>query len=103
MPEFNKHSNGPSDTPQQPHRCNGHLEDVLVGLSSWPMDVSKPFGVFLQCLKSQPGNKARERDWLELAKLFKLLTTFLTFLSITKISRTRTSSLFPTTTERKLK
>ncbi|KAI8148340.1 hypothetical protein BJV82DRAFT_663719 [Fennellomyces sp. T-0311] len=57
MPEFNKHSEGPNNAGPQPHRCNGHLEDVLVGLSSWPMDVAKPFGVFWQCIKSQPGQE----------------------------------------------
>ncbi|KAI9253401.1 hypothetical protein BDA99DRAFT_519672 [Phascolomyces articulosus] len=57
MPEFNKHSTGPSDAAPQPHRCNGHLEDVLEGVSSWPMDVAKPFSLFLQCIKSQPGQE----------------------------------------------
>lgn len=52
--QFNKHSNAPSTAPQQ-HRCNGHLEDVLEGVSQWPMDVSKPFGIFLNCLRSKPG------------------------------------------------
>jgi hypothetical protein len=52
---FNKHSETPNSKPQQ-HRCNAHLEDVLEGLSQWPLDVSKPFSVFLSCLKSQPGN-----------------------------------------------
>ncbi|CEP20120.1 hypothetical protein [Parasitella parasitica] len=53
---FNKHSNTPDAQPHQ-HRCNGHLEDVLEGLSQWPLDVSKPFGLFLSCLKSQPGQE----------------------------------------------
>ncbi|KAL9539013.1 hypothetical protein MBANPS3_010521 [Mucor bainieri] len=53
---FNKHSNSPDTQPHQ-HRCNGHLEDVLEGLSQWPMDVAKPFGLFLSCLKSQPGQE----------------------------------------------
>ncbi|KAI7860530.1 hypothetical protein BDC45DRAFT_454957 [Circinella umbellata] len=57
MPEFNKHSTGSSDSQAQPHRCNAHLEDVLEGLSTWPMDVAKPFGVFWQCIKSQPGQE----------------------------------------------
>jgi hypothetical protein len=52
---FNKHSEATNTKPKQ-HRCNGHLEDVLEGVSQWPMDVSKPFNVFLSCLKSQPGN-----------------------------------------------
>lgn len=53
---FNKHSDKkPSAEPVQ-HRCNGHLEDVLEGISQWPMDVAKPFSLFLSCLKSQPGN-----------------------------------------------
>lgn len=51
---LNKRSEAPSSKPQQ-HRCNGHLEDLLEGLTKWPMDVSKPFNVFLECLKSQPG------------------------------------------------
>lgn len=53
---FNRHSNAPSTRPK-PHRCNEHLEDVLNGVSTWPMDFSKPFGVFWKCLRSQPGMK----------------------------------------------
>ncbi|CAO3631384.1 unnamed protein product [Cunninghamella echinulata] len=53
---FNQQSNAPSKAPE-PHRCNAHLEDVLKGLSMWPMDVSAPFSVFLECLKSKPGNE----------------------------------------------
>ncbi|KAG2183820.1 hypothetical protein INT44_008831 [Umbelopsis vinacea] len=53
---FNKHSNAPSTRPKS-HRCNEHLEDVLTGVSSWPMDFSKPFGVFWKCLRSQPGQE----------------------------------------------
>lgn len=51
---FNRHSNTPSAKPKS-HRCNEHLEDVLNGISTWPMDFSKPFGVFWKCLRSQPG------------------------------------------------
>ncbi|KAI8991051.1 hypothetical protein BDF20DRAFT_842384 [Mycotypha africana] len=54
--EFNKHSNTSKRKPQQ-HRCNGHLEDVLEGLTQWPLDVAKPFGLFLTCLRSQPGQE----------------------------------------------
>ncbi|ORY96191.1 hypothetical protein BCR43DRAFT_524329 [Syncephalastrum racemosum] len=54
---FNKHSDGPSDARQRPHRCNAHLEDFLEGLSTWPMDVAGPFKVFLQCLRSKPGQE----------------------------------------------
>jgi hypothetical protein len=53
---FNRHSDKKVHARPQQHRCNGHLEDVLTGISQWPLDVSKPFGVFLDCLKSQPGN-----------------------------------------------
>jgi hypothetical protein len=53
---LNKHSDKPTQKPKQ-HRCNAHLEDVLEGLSQWPMNVSKPFGAFLDCLKSKPGKK----------------------------------------------
>ncbi|KAJ2957431.1 hypothetical protein NQZ79_g6835 [Umbelopsis isabellina] len=53
---FNRHSNTPSAKPKA-HRCNEHLEDVLNGISSWPMDFSKPFGVFWKCLRSQPGQE----------------------------------------------
>ncbi|ORX49139.1 hypothetical protein DM01DRAFT_1409603 [Hesseltinella vesiculosa] len=53
---LNKHSNAPSQAPHS-HRCNDHLEDVLKGLSKWPMDVAGPFQVFLQCLKSTPGEE----------------------------------------------
>ncbi|KAI8341639.1 hypothetical protein BC941DRAFT_414062 [Chlamydoabsidia padenii] len=53
---FNHHSNTPSRAPQS-HRCNEHLEDVLKGLSTWPMDVAAPFHVFLSCLKSKPGEE----------------------------------------------
>lgn len=56
---FNKHSNAPSTPPKQ-HRCNGHLEDLLEGISQWPMDVSKPFSNFLACLRSQPGKYIRQ-------------------------------------------
>ncbi|KAI9314460.1 hypothetical protein BX666DRAFT_1966883 [Dichotomocladium elegans] len=54
---LNKHSSGPSSNAPQPHRCNEHLEDLLVGFSSWPMDVAKPFSVFWQCLQSKPGQE----------------------------------------------
>ncbi|KAI8890536.1 hypothetical protein K501DRAFT_206536 [Backusella circina FSU 941] len=53
---LNKHSDKPTQKPKQ-HRCNAHLEDVLEGVSQWPMDVSKPFGIFLECLKSKPGQE----------------------------------------------
>ncbi|KAI9470616.1 MAG: hypothetical protein EXX96DRAFT_585072 [Benjaminiella poitrasii] len=53
---FNRHSDAPNKPPKQ-HRCNGHLEDVLEGLSQWPLDVTKPFSLFLACLKSQPGQE----------------------------------------------
>ncbi|KAI9282619.1 hypothetical protein BY458DRAFT_531055 [Sporodiniella umbellata] len=53
---LNRHSEGTQEKPKQ-HRCNAHLEDVLEGLSKWPMDVTKPFGAFLSCLGSKPGNE----------------------------------------------
>ncbi|KAI8978937.1 hypothetical protein BDB01DRAFT_798640 [Pilobolus umbonatus] len=53
---LNRHSNSPSRKKEE-HRCNQHLEDVLEGVSQWPMDVSKPFSIFLQCLRSQPGQE----------------------------------------------
>lgn len=60
---FNRHSDKKVDPKPRQHRCNGHLEDFLDGISQWPMDVSKPFGVFLDCLKSQPGQEpARYKD-----------------------------------------
>ncbi|KAI8059464.1 hypothetical protein BC940DRAFT_313738 [Gongronella butleri] len=59
--QLNRHSNAPSQAPHA-HRCNNHLEDVLKGLSSWPLDVSQPFHRFLDCLKSQPGNEPPRYD-----------------------------------------
>ncbi|KAI7908273.1 uncharacterized protein BX663DRAFT_493630 [Cokeromyces recurvatus] len=53
---FNKHSDASNKTPKQ-HRCNSHLEDVLEGLSQWPLNVSEPFSLFLACLRSQPGQE----------------------------------------------
>ncbi|KAI9018662.1 hypothetical protein CLU79DRAFT_759772 [Phycomyces nitens] len=53
---FNKHSTAPN-TESKPHRCNGHLEDVLTGVSKLPMDFAKPFSAFLSCLKSTPGQE----------------------------------------------
>ncbi|RCI04321.1 hypothetical protein CU098_012944 [Rhizopus stolonifer] len=53
---LNKHSEANHAKPEQ-HRCNAHLEDVLEGVTKWPLDVAKPFGVFLECLRSQPGNE----------------------------------------------
>jgi len=41
----------------KPHRCYPHLEDVLVGLNKWPVEFSKPFGVFWECMKSEPGQE----------------------------------------------
>ena len=52
---FNRHSDKIETPKPHQHRCNGHLEDVLDGVSQWPMDVSKPFGIFLDCLKSNVG------------------------------------------------
>lgn len=68
---LNKHSEAPSTKPEQ-HRCNAHLEDLLEGLSKWPMDVSKPFSVFLQCLRSQPGKlkKKIEKGESNVTKVF---------------------------------
>ncbi|CDH52947.1 predicted protein [Lichtheimia corymbifera JMRC:FSU:9682] len=54
---LNKHSSGPSNRGAKPHRCNGHLEDLLEGLSTWPLNVSKPFSVFLECMRSKPGQE----------------------------------------------
>ncbi|KAI9353945.1 hypothetical protein BD770DRAFT_347644 [Pilaira anomala] len=54
---FNKHSETNPNGKQTQHRCNPYLEDVLEGLSQWPMDVAKPFSIFLSCLKSQPGQE----------------------------------------------
>ncbi|KAI8370328.1 SacI homology domain-containing protein [Radiomyces spectabilis] len=51
---FNKFSNGPA-VKQKSLRCNDQLEDLLIGISQWPMDVAKPFSAFWQCLKSKPG------------------------------------------------
>ena len=94
MPEFNKHSTGSSDSRAQPHRCNAHLEDVLEGLSTWPMDVSKPFGVFLQCIKSQPGmreeKKKRGRGFDDLFLVFTDNNVFFPYI------RSRTTSLLST-------
>jgi hypothetical protein len=59
---FNKHSDKNPSAKPIPHRCNGHLEDVLNGMSQWPMDVSKPFSLFLSCLKSQPGKKKKKSN-----------------------------------------
>lgn len=53
---FNRKSDKKVNPKAQKHRCNDHLEDVLTGLSTWPLDVTKPFSIFLDCLKSQPGN-----------------------------------------------
>ncbi|CAO3594484.1 unnamed protein product [Absidia cylindrospora] len=53
---FNQHSNSPNKAPES-HRCNDHLEDVLKGISTWPMDVAAPFHTFLECLKSTPGQE----------------------------------------------
>lgn len=52
---FNRHSDKVENPKTHEHRCNGHLEDVLEGMSQWPLDVSKPFGLFLDCMKSKPG------------------------------------------------
>ncbi|OBZ86580.1 hypothetical protein A0J61_05374 [Choanephora cucurbitarum] len=51
---FNKQSNHPDTKPHQ-HRCNAHLEDFLEGILAF--DLVKPFGVFLDCLRSQPGQE----------------------------------------------
>lgn len=58
---LNTQSTGPADTKARPHRCNDHLEDLLQGLMSWPMDVAKPFAVYWECLKSQPGIREQGR------------------------------------------
>ncbi|KAI7873047.1 hypothetical protein BDF14DRAFT_1751390 [Spinellus fusiger] len=66
---FNQYSKAPTTT-ATPHRCNEHLEDVLSGLSTLPMEVTKPFSVFFNCLRSKPGQeptlyrttKAQEQD-----------------------------------------
>ncbi|RUP50638.1 hypothetical protein BC936DRAFT_138310 [Jimgerdemannia flammicorona] len=42
---------------RKPHRCNLHLEDVMIGLNRWPVDFSKPFAIFRECLKSKPGEE----------------------------------------------
>ncbi|KAI9247934.1 hypothetical protein EDC94DRAFT_570318 [Helicostylum pulchrum] len=54
---FNKHSEKNPNGQQVQHRCNGYLEDVLEGVSQWPMDIAKPFSLFLSCLRSQPGQE----------------------------------------------
>lgn len=61
---LNTQSTGPADTKARPHRCNDHLEDLLQGLMSWPMDVAKPFAVYWECLKSQPGIREQGRYML---------------------------------------
>lgn len=39
----------------KPHRCNGHMEDLVVGLTNRPFDVQGPFVNFFRCLFSTPG------------------------------------------------
>ncbi|TPX67089.1 hypothetical protein SpCBS45565_g03992 [Spizellomyces sp. 'palustris'] len=42
----------------RPHRCNDHLEDFIVALTTWPMqDVPSTFNIFWQCMRSEPGNE----------------------------------------------
>ncbi|KAJ3115575.1 hypothetical protein HDU96_000399 [Phlyctochytrium bullatum] len=41
----------------KPHRCNGHMEDFLIGITSLPLDVVRPFGLFLKCMWSNPGEE----------------------------------------------
>ena len=39
----------------KPHRCNGHLEDLIVGMSTWPPMLMEPSSVFWKCLMSGAG------------------------------------------------
>ncbi|KAJ3106872.1 hypothetical protein HDU97_005359 [Phlyctochytrium planicorne] len=53
----------------KPHRCSGHIEDLSIGLTSWPMDVREPFMLVWKCMWSKEGE--------EPARLFKEPTEFI--------------------------
>ena len=40
---------------RKPHRCNGHLEDFIVGTTTWPIDLVEPFSRFWNCMLSAKG------------------------------------------------
>ncbi|KAI8850423.1 hypothetical protein BC829DRAFT_389385 [Chytridium lagenaria] len=41
----------------RPHRCNGHMEDLIIGMTSLPFDVVQPFKVFWACMWSKEGEE----------------------------------------------
>lgn len=43
----------------KPHRCNGHLEDLIIGITEKPFDVVQPFQVLWKCIWSEKGQEPR--------------------------------------------
>ncbi|KAJ3210188.1 hypothetical protein HDU67_005571 [Dinochytrium kinnereticum] len=41
----------------KPHRCNGHMEDLIIGMTSIPFDVVHPFKLFWGCMFSKEGEE----------------------------------------------
>ncbi|KAI8585100.1 hypothetical protein BDZ88DRAFT_434123 [Geranomyces variabilis] len=45
-----------------PHRCNGHLEDWIVAVTTWPMDgAGATFSALMNCFWSEAGKEPPRR------------------------------------------
>ncbi|KAI8917633.1 hypothetical protein DFJ77DRAFT_509108 [Powellomyces hirtus] len=49
--------------PVRPHRCNGHVEDFMVAVTTWPMnDAGLTFRIMAKCFFTEQG-KEPERHY----------------------------------------
>lgn len=41
----------------RPHRCNPHVDEMILALFEWPPPLAEPFRAFVQCMREGPEKK----------------------------------------------